>query len=395
MHAAASLLRRAIALFSLEDSTRVQLLPELSEVLIELVDFAEARTVLAEAEAVAERTGNWRVAASAQLFRMRVRLFSAEAGDSGEETLRMAEKAIPLFEREGAHLELARAWRLIGLVHGIAARYGQSTDAVTCSMKYARLAGDERLIARNAHGLSSSTLLGPTPVLEAIATCEEMIAAGLSDRQAESKILCTLAQLHAMNGEFERARALYRRGRNLLRELGQGLTAASTGIDLLMVEWLAGDLATAESEVMPDYVFLMHAGETYYLSTMAALLSKVVRDQGRDDEALAFSKVAEEAAAADDIDSQALWQSIRAPILARTGALTEAESLARSAVELSQQSDAPQMQAETLSELAAVLALARRTKEARQEIARAIGIYQSKGDIVSAARATAWATSLG
>jgi class 3 adenylate cyclase/tetratricopeptide (TPR) repeat protein len=394
-HAAASLLRRAIGLLSEDDPARVPLLPELGEVLIELGNFPEARTVLAEAKALAERNKNRRIAASAQLFEMRVRLFSSEPGDWGEATLRMAEEAIPLFQSEEAHPELARTWRLIGLVHGIAARYGQSTDAVSQSMTYARLASDERLIARNATGLSSSTLLGPTPVPDAIALCEQLIADGLSDRQAESKTLCTLAQLHAMNAEFDKARALYRRGRDLLRELGQGVNAASTGIDLLMVELLAGDLATAEREVMPDYEFLTHAGETYFLSTMAALLSRVVRDQGRDPEALMFSKIAEETAAADDIDSQALWRSIRAPILARVGDLTEAETLARSAVELSQQSDAPQLRADTLFELATVLMVAHRIEEAREAVAGAIGIYQAKGDVVSTARATAWAASLG
>jgi tetratricopeptide (TPR) repeat protein len=276
----------------------------------------------------------------------------------------------------------------------MAARYGQSTDAVSRSMQYARLAGDGRLIARNATGISSSTLLGPTPVPQAIEHCEQMIAQGLSDRQAESKILCTLAQLRAMNGEFDEARILYRRGRNLLQELGKGLNAASTGIDLLAVELLAGDLVTAEREALVDYEFLERAGETYYLSTIAAMLSRVVRDQGRDDEALRYSWVAEGATAADDVESMALWQSIRAPIIARAGNLGEAETLARAAVELSQQSDAPQMRADTLSELATVLMLAGRLGEARQAVGTAIAIYQAKGDVVSAARATAWAASL-
>ena len=151
---------------------------------------------------------------------------------------------------------------------------------------------------------------------------------------------------------------LYRRGRGLLRELGQGLNAASTGVDVLLVELLAGDLAAAKREVMPDYEFLVRTGETFVLSTIAALLSRVERDQGRDAEALTFSQVAEDATAADDVDSQALWRSIRAPILARAGKQAEAESLARSAVELARQGDAPQLQADTMVELAAVLALA-------------------------------------
>ena len=68
--------------------------------------------------------------------------------------------------------------------------------------------------------------------------------------------------------------------------------------------------------------------------------------------------------------------------------------MSRSAVELVQQSDAPQLQADALSELATVLVLAGRVEEARRTIDTAITIYQAKGDIVSAARATAWAASL-
>jgi class 3 adenylate cyclase/tetratricopeptide (TPR) repeat protein len=393
-HAAASLLRRAIGLLSQEDPMRVSLLPELGEVLIELGNFAEARTVLAEAKASAERNRNRRIAASAQLFEMRVRLFSAEPGDWGEATLRMADDAISLFESENAHWDLARAWRLIGLVHGIAARYGQSTDAVTRSMTHARIAGDERLIARNATAISSSTLLGPTPVPEAIQMCNQLIAHGLCDRQAESATLCTLAQLHAMNGEFGRARDLYRQARGLLRDLGQGLIAAGTGIDVLIVELLAGDLAGAEREVMPDYEFLWQAGEKYRLSTLAALLSRVVRDQGRDEEAMAFSIVAESISAEDDVDSQALWRSIRAPMLARADKRRDAELMARSAVEFVAKTDAPQLRADTLSELAAVLAICGRHDEARETILEAIAIYRLKGDIVSARRATAWSDQI-
>jgi class 3 adenylate cyclase/tetratricopeptide (TPR) repeat protein len=394
MHAAANLHRRAVALLAEGDRTRGALMAELGEILLELGDFAPARELLEEAEQAALRAGDRRLAAAAQLLLVRIRLFSAEAGDVGAEAIRMATEAIPVFEAEGAHDELARAWRLIGLVHGMAARYGQSTDAVSRSMEHARRAGNERLVARNAQGLASSTLLGPTPVPEAIALCERMIAEGLGDRQAESKILGSLAQLRAMNGEFEQARALYRRARGLLRELGRGLNAASLAIDIILVELLAGDLAGAEREAMPDYEFLVGAGETYYMSTTAALLSRVLRDQGRDDEALAFSKVAEEATADDDMESQALWRSIRAPIVARTGQLAEAESLARSAVELSERSDAPQMRADTLAELAAVLKLAGRRDEARRAIDQAIAIFEAKGDTASAGRASAWAADL-
>jgi ATP/maltotriose-dependent transcriptional regulator MalT len=177
----------------------------------------------------------------------------------------------------------------------------------------------------------------------------------------------------------------------MLRDLGQGVNAASTGLDLARVELLGGDLALAEREVRADYDFLAKMGETYFLSTMAALLSRIVRDQGRDAEALALSETAEAATAADDMESQALWRAIRAPIVARSGNAELAEELARSALELVRQTEAPTLQADALCELASVLQLNGKTGEALQVIDEAIGLYRSKGNVVSAQHAAALA----
>ena len=68
MHAAANLFRRAVALLGDDDPTRLALLPELGEALMELGDFARSARRAREAEAAAERAGNERLAASAQLL---------------------------------------------------------------------------------------------------------------------------------------------------------------------------------------------------------------------------------------------------------------------------------------------------------------------------------------
>jgi tetratricopeptide (TPR) repeat protein len=395
MHAASNLFRRTIALLADDDPQRTELLPELGETLMGLGDFAGARAALVEARLAAERTSNQRVKASSQLIGMFVRLYSGEPGEWSEQSLHTAHEIIPMLEQENAHSELATAWRLIVLVHGIAGRYRLAGEAVERSIAHARHAGNERLVARNGLILAINALYGPMPVAHGIVQCEALIAAGLSDRQVEGSIMCTLAQLKAMNGELAAARALYQRGRALLRDLGQGVNAASTGLDLARTELHGGDLALAEHEVRRDYEFLANAGETYYLSTMAALLSRLVRDQGRDDEALALSKTAEEATAADDVESQALWRSIRAPIIARAGNVALAEELAQAALDMVRRTEAPGMQADALTELASVLQLAGKTHEARQAIDEAIALYAAKGNVVSAARFAAWAREHG
>jgi class 3 adenylate cyclase/tetratricopeptide (TPR) repeat protein len=392
LHAAASMFRRATAL--LADLRRAELLPELAETLMGLGEFAQAREVLEQAKAAAERFSNQRIGASSQIIGLFIRLYSGEQGDWSEQTLRTAYELIPLLECESAHNELALAWRLIVMVHGMAGRYSQASEAVERSSAHARLAGNNRLVSGNGTTLSLFVLHGPTPVPQAIAQCEKQIADGLGDRQIESAIMCTLAQLRAMNGELTAARDLCRRARVVLRDLGQGVFAASTGLDFARVELHGGDLVVAEREMREDYEFLAKAGETYVLSTMAALLSRVVRDQGRDEEALVLSKAAEDASAADDVESQALWRSTRAPILARAGDTARAEELAREALEFALRTEAPCMQADVLCELACVLRLTGKTDEAREVVARAISLYAAKGNVFSACRSKAWSSEL-
>ena len=143
----------------------------------------------------------------------------------------------------------------------------------------------------------------------------------------------------------------------------------------------------AEREVRPDCEMLEAMGETFFLSTMAASLARAVREQGRDDDALALTQLAERTAADDDIDAQVLWRSMRAPIMARAGAIEAAEGLATAALDMARQTELPDLLASALMELATVLRLAGRSEEADLKLAEAIGVYVAKGDIVSAQRA--------
>ena len=394
MHAAVNLFQRAIHLVPPLDPQRLGLLADLAEGLTELGDFAAARAMTDEAEAAALQVGDVRLLHAARLRRMFLHLFGGEAGEWGAQALQVAAEAVAALEPMDAHNELATAWRLTSFVHGVAGRYAESGKATVPYMDHARKAGNGRLLARAGLGLANGILPGDTPVQTGIAQCEGLIADGSGDRQAQAIIMCIVAQLRAMNGEFDTARSLYRQGRATLRDLGRGVTTAQTGVDIARVELLAGDLATAEREVRADCDFLAKAGETYFLSTVAAVLARVLRAQGRDDEAWECTKTAEGAATEDDVDAQVQWRSVRAPIMARRGDLVDAERLAREALRLAGGAEVPLLLAEAHADLAEVLALAGRRDEAAVEYVHAAALSARKGDVVSAARARAGAASM-
>ena len=125
---------------------------------------------------------------------------------------------------------------------------------------------------------------------------------------------------------------------------------------------------------------------------MAALLARVVREHGRDDEALALTQAAEHAAADHDLDAQVRWRTVRAPILARRGHGQQAEELAREALDLARKTGAPILQADTLFDLAVVPKSNGDLEGARTSLDEAIALYMAKGDRVSSARARSWGT---
>jgi len=211
----------------------------------------------------------------------------------------------------------------------------------------------------------------------------------LSDRQVLGLVMCNVAQLRAMNGEFDAGRRLYHEGRALLKEIGQGVDVACSSMFLAMIELLAGTPGDAEAEVRSDYATLESLGETYYLSTLAAVLARIVREQGRHDEALTLTRTAESLAAEDDVDAQVRWRSVRAPILARAGEHEQAESLARAALDMARKTEMPMLQADALVDLASVLHQTTKTAEAEATLEQALALYDAKGDVVSAAKASA------
>ena len=151
-----------------------------------------------------------------------------------------------------------------------------------------------------------------------------------------------------------------------------------------MAELIAGDPAEAERQLRPSYEELQEMGESGFLSTTAAVLARAVYDQERFDEALRLTETSEHAASLDDVVSQVLWRGTRARVLARDGAGNAAVEVALHGVELARQTDFVNMLADALSDLAETLSLLGKAGQADSPLVEAAGLYEAKGNILSA-----------
>ncbi len=386
MPAAANLLERAAALTPVDDPGRPRLLLESGEAMLEAGDITSADGVLAGAIEEASSIGDRGLETTIQMARLDLH-YTTDPESDKERVVEEVERALPILEELGAHDGLARAWRVLTHVHWTAGKNADAEAAARRTIEHARLAGDRLMETRFQGSLSSIALYGPTPVVDAIALCEDLLANGGGDRRVEGLSLRVLAQLEAMRGEFERARDLYRRSRAVLEEFGWNLLAVRTSIQSGQVELLAGDPVAAEAELRKDYEALERMGERNYISTVAAMLAEPLYRQERYEEAEELTRISENVAAPDDFTSQSLWRCVRGKVAARAGRFDEAESLVREAVRMSKESDEPDSQASVLMDLAEVLDLAGHPDEAIAVIKEALELFGAKGNVVSAERA--------
>jgi predicted ATPase len=390
MAAAANLLRRAATLLPPGDPARISLLPDLGEAMMETGEFAWAEVFLEEAVEGAAALGDERLRAEAVLTRLLAGHRSAsDLGAWRREVERVGDELMPMLEQLSAHAELAKAWRMVAFLHAPLCRWNAAAAAQRRALEHARLAGDTRLEARMLSAYSQSLCDGPTSVHEAIASCEEMVAGNLGHKQSEAIILNSLALLVGLDGDFDRARTLYRQARAMLEDLGASVLAASTSFMLGRVELLAGNPVAAEADLRRDYERLTAMGEVFLRPSIGIMLARALLAQERTEEAERLAVEAERLADEDDIEVQALSRSLKARALARRGELDKAVQLGREAVALIPGSEAPLMRTEALIDLAEVLAASGDAASARTALEEARDLSELKEMTVLLARVRA------
>jgi ATP/maltotriose-dependent transcriptional regulator MalT len=272
---------------------------------------------------------------------------------------------------------------------------GPATVAVERAIACARLAGDTRQERRNMGTLTMACVFGPMPVPVAIERCREIEAASGGDHRTEGLALCARAQLEAMRGSFDEARALYVRARTVLTDVGGSVLGASTALDSSTVEMLAGDYAAAERDLRRDAELLEEMGERYLLSTMEGVRAQALIALGRPDEAAEACDRAEAAAAEDDIESQVLVRSVRAELHLHRGRTTEAAAAVAEAGALLKGAEAPAIAADLAVVRARVAAAGGDLESAGRELSMAARLYRDKGNVVGEGRVAGVRSALG
>jgi len=383
--AAASLLRRATVVAE-GTAAHAGLLVLLGEALTELGAFAEAGEALETALAAANEAGNHALAAKARLNRLATTLYTGAAEDWGAQVDEAVAASLPLFEAAGDHDGLALAWRLRVGRHGAAAEFERSAEAADLVVRHAREAGNRRYETRGASGYAQAALFGPTPVPEAIARCNELLADVESDRRTSAFIRGVLAELTAMDNRIAEGRELLEESTRQLAELGSHVLASSSSSESARIEILAGDLVAAEALLWRDHHALTAMGERYLLPSVDGLLARVLYVQDRFDEAERLALGVRDMAIEDDLDAQAIWRSVHGMILARRGDPDEGIRLSLEAIGMRRRSDAIVFLADALNDFSEVLRFTGREHEVRAVRNEALRLYERKGDIVSAGR---------
>jgi hypothetical protein len=376
--AAARLLQRAVALPAPDERGLAERRLDFARALRDSGQLVRAGSVLGELLATARDVGDIELELHGLIEQSFLRLYMG----SGEvdEFLAIAARADETFRAAGNDGGLAAAWNLVAHAHFVECRVQAMEDALRTAIPYAERAGDRRLVGYFRIALARAALVGPTPVERGLARCGQVLEEGGGDRLLEAVVSGIVGYFAAMQGRFDEARELSARSRDLLAEIGMTVLVGGGRTYSGAIELLAGQPAAAEAELRAGVATLQEIGEKGNLATVAAYLGEALALQGRDDEALIYTVLSEEASAPFDVTSHVAWRAARALVKAHAGEHVEAEALAREAVRWAEATDYLDLQGSALARLAEVLQGEEAALVAREAIAR----YEAKGNVVAA-----------
>ncbi|MGH2955197.1 MAG: ATP-binding protein, partial [Solirubrobacterales bacterium] len=386
-HEAAGFFRRAVSLLGEGNPTRLEPLLELGSALVRGGDTGSAAAAVADARRVATSADDPRLDAEVRTLEANLRRLANPRWWAAHGRAEASELA-RIYRELGDPAGSAKAWHLLGKAHSDRGEQAASQEAFEHALEFAQEAGDAGIEAWIRYWLIQSAVFGPT-------RCEEVVARGREDlawarahrnRSLEGSIQARIGEMLARSGRAAAAAEAFAEARRIFDEIGRPSHIAYLALSVAAVEPLASDPAAAERELRPSFEFFEEVGAEHILASVAPMLAAALVPQGRTDEALELTELAERIAAPDDLDGQVKWRLARASALALGGDHAVAERHAREACALASPTDSVLLEADAHAGLGSVLIAGGAAGEASAPIERAADLYEAKGDSVSTAR---------
>jgi tetratricopeptide (TPR) repeat protein len=384
--AAANLLGRAAGLLPFESRERLELLHPRLNAISQTQGGSEAIKAGRELTELAEKLGDRRLAAHGLLFTAPSP--GMYAGHDPVEAQEILEGCVAVFEPEGDVAGLAMAERRLAWVLSAQGHYAQAIEVLERGLANARKANDPVAYRTLAQTYVFHHVEGPTPVAEAIGRCDAIGGEAGDDRVLDAVVSRCLAALEAMAGRFDAARQHELSASPVLEHAG--FVAASMGslsVSAYAKE-LYGDRAGAVDDLRQKWISYrdVFGGAAPRLAMDAAYrLAGLYCDDGRWEEAeRQMAEYREAPLPAGHAGAVSL--AVEARLAANAGEYDRAQSLARQAQGIADQTD-------TLNSAALVwTAVAEVEKAAGADpepaLGRAAALYEAKGNITAAARVT-------
>jgi tetratricopeptide (TPR) repeat protein len=377
--AACGLLERAAAFLPPNDLGRLELLLQLCRPLIEAGRNEDARGVAAELLASPDQRF---VAFGRLTYEMALAYAGTFDTERAHASIAFAEDVFA----DDDHLGQAWTARLQAIDHWFALRSVACADAARRAEQHAVAAGED-VIAGFVRKLKSAPLsAGPIPVDEALAQARAMADAATGTVEL-SEIDGVLGKLLAMRGEADAALTHVRRAAEGLREAGLLVEASATAMPQSFVEQRAGHPEAAERLLREGIDELERLGAHSYKGTASLELAELLASRGGYEEAASLCTTLRGVVNEDDLTDVIGLDGLQGFLAALQGDYVEGERLTHRAVQAASEIDFYDQKATAYGWRCRVLAMSGREAEARDAAAKALAIYEAKGDRPAAASA--------
>jgi class 3 adenylate cyclase/tetratricopeptide (TPR) repeat protein len=356
------LLERSLALTR---PYRAEIHRELDLALAVAFEPRRAAAIATAARDAAEAAGEDDLASVAEAAAAGYRLYYGEA--SAADVERSCQAARRRLEAVDDHYGLITVWRTLGDVANFRGCSEDRVEATEEALRHSERAGVPPL---HLAELASALVNGPRPASEALELLERFPV-----EHPGPLVTLHIAQLMAMLGRIDEARALAEAARDRMREFGYGKEA---NLWFGEIAAFAGEDEVAAGHYRAYCDFLENSGRTAELSTYAPQLGHLLCSLGDYDEAETLAEKGRELGDPDDIATQIWWRVTTALVASARGRAVEAEQLAEEAVAIAAPIDHLQIRAAALCALGEVLDASGRRDEALEAWHGALACFDQK-----------------